>query len=460
MELVKTVMPDAVQTDPAFPPVPAHPDQVLALAGRANLIEMPVERASVRFYHQLLQEYFAARQMLRRDPAGQEGHWRWPWLETEMPLWERPDGNVDPLPPPPPTGWEETTILAAGLAPENDDQLVRALTGVNPVLAGRCLHEGRVRVVAAVRREVIARLLEAIADPLVALRVRIAAGEVLGHLGDPRLGEMIPIPAGDFLMGGDEMYEIEKSQHNCRLQGYDIGKYPVTNTEYARFVETGGYREARWWTQAGWEASERLNWQRPHVWDDPRWNQPNQPVVGVSWYEAVAYCNWLRTERGRGYRLPTETEWEKASRGGLFLDGDASAQEPNPLPDRRYPWGDRFAPAHLNSWDGDQIVGKTTSVGLYPTGASPYGLQDCAGNVWEWCATRWEKSYPYDTREDEWQEAYLEGDTQRVLRGGSFAFDQRGARSAFRNWSDPHPRYSLDGFHGFRVVVSPSDSWL
>jgi len=125
-EQVKAVMPHQVQLDPNWPSQPAPPDQVLSLAASAKIIEMPVDRLTVRFYHQLLQEYFAAHQMLKQDPANLADLWRWPWLETEMPLWVRPENNYEPLPPPPPTGWEETTILAAGSATENDTQLVQA----------------------------------------------------------------------------------------------------------------------------------------------------------------------------------------------------------------------------------------------------------------------------------------------------------------------------------------------
>ncbi|MBI3909434.1 MAG: CHAT domain-containing protein, partial [Armatimonadetes bacterium] len=189
------IMPEQVQLHPNYPAVDAPPQQVLKLAAGAHILEMPgiapdsTDRSSVRFYHQLLQEYFAALELRRRAPqadaATQARWWRWPWREAEMPLWNRPKDNYDPLPAPPPTGWEETTILAAGLAqtPENDDQLVRALLAVNPVLAGRCLHEGQARVAPEVRQVVIEALLAALGDDTVALRVRIAAGEVLGYLG-------------------------------------------------------------------------------------------------------------------------------------------------------------------------------------------------------------------------------------------------------------------------------------
>ena len=181
----KAVMPKQVQPDPNWPPVASPAEQVLNLAASAHIIEMTGDRSALRFYHQLLQEYFAACEMLKRDPGTLSDLWRWPWLEKEMPLWVRPEKNYDPLPPPPPTNWEETTILAAGLMPENDDELVCALIPVNPVLAGRCIYEGQAQVAPDVRQVVIDRLVAAISDAKVALRVRIAAGDVLGYLGDP-----------------------------------------------------------------------------------------------------------------------------------------------------------------------------------------------------------------------------------------------------------------------------------
>ena len=436
--LAKNSMPKRVQIDPKWDPVPSPPDQVLTLAASAKIIEMPVDRSSVRFYHQLLQEYFAAHQMLKRDPSSLTDLWRWPWLEKDMPLWVRPEDNYDPLPPPPPKGWEETTILASGLATENDDQLVRALIQVNPVLAGRCLYEGQAKVDDPVRQSVIDHLLGTISRPEVALRVRIAAGEVLGYLGDQRLGNMVAVDAGEFLMGSDperdsESRDSEQPQHLVYVSEFHIGKYPVANTEYRQFVEDGGYKNKRWWTEAGWDWKKKR--EQPDYWDDSRYNKPNQPVVGVSWFECVAYCRWLSAERDTQYRLPTESEWEKAARGE---DG------------RKYPWGDVFEPDRLNSFEGEQQVLTATPVGIYPAGASPWGLYDCAGNVWEWCATRWQKVYPYDVQEDEWQIDYIEGQDGRLVRGGAFSGFHEFARCAFRSWDFPNLR---GGRYGFRVVV-------
>ncbi len=130
-------------------------------------------------------------------------------------------------------------------------------------------------------------------------------------------------------------YGDEEPQHEQPLpEAYAIGKYPVTVGQYGRFVEDGGYTE-KWrncWTNAGWRQREKEKWTAPRYWDDPQWTVPNHPVVGVSWYEAVAYCNWLKATTGRSFRLPDEAMWEKAARG---TDG------------RIYPWG--------NKWDSDKV---------------------------------------------------------------------------------------------------------
>jgi formylglycine-generating enzyme required for sulfatase activity len=428
-EQVKAVMPHQVQLDPNWPSQPAPSDQILSLAANANIIEMPVDRLTVRFYHQLLQEYFAAHQMLKQDPVSLVELWRWPWLETEMPLWVRPGNNYEPLPPPPPTGWEETTILAAGLAPENDNQLVQALLQVNPILAARCLLQGQDRFDAAIRQTVIDHLLSIIANPDVALRVRIAAGNVLGYLGDPCPGEMVVIPAGEFLMGEG------REQHELFLPEYQLGKYPLTNDEYKRFIDAGGYQNKSWWTEAGWQEIGQ-NQNEPRFWQDARFNKPNQPAMGLSWYECVAYCRWLSAESGQLYRLPTEAEWEKGARG---IDG------------RVYPWGNEFEASRLNAKAGDQQVGTSTPVGIYPNGVSPFGLFDCAGNVWEWCATRWKKFYPYDAHQDEWRADYLEGQNLRVLRSGSWNYQAEDTRCAYRFRFQPYGWSNL----GSCRVVSP-----
>ncbi|MGH6924674.1 MAG: SUMF1/EgtB/PvdO family nonheme iron enzyme [Propylenella sp.] len=428
-EQIKSVMPDRLQLDPNWPPEEIPPDRVLSLAADANIVEMPVDRLTVRFYHQLLQEYFAARRMLSREPASLAAFWGAPRLEQEMPAWSRPENNYEPLPPPPGTGWEETTILAAAMAGADSGKFLETLLRINPVLAGRCLLQAEAGGT-GMHEAVVAELLAAIADSEVALRVRIAAGDVLGALGDPRIGDMVTIPAGAFLMGEG------RERHEVALQEYRIGRFPVTNAEYGRFIDTGGHRERRWWTDAGWlEVGEKRA--EPRFWRDSRFNRPNRPVMGLSWYECVAFCRWLSAETGERWRLPTEAEWEKAARG---VDG------------RIFPWGDAFDPERLNGrGPRDRQVCTTTPVGIYPTGVSPFGLFDCVGNAWEWCATRWRKPFPYATAQDEWQGDYLEGQNLRVLRGGSWYDTQEVTRCTHRFKFQP---FGWNDRGGFRLVSS------
>jgi hypothetical protein len=176
---------------------------------------------------------------------------------------------------------------------------------------------------------------------------RIRAGEALAVLGDDRdFGELVTIPAGPFLMGSsgadEQARDKEKPQHELILPDYQIGKYPVTNAEYARFVEAGGYKEKSWWTEAGWMEKEKPRlanapWTEPRLWHNSRFNRSNQPVVGVSWYECMAYCLWLsevwrvegKIAADEMVRLPTEAEWEKATRGGLPLPGGGTRGRAN-----------------------------------------------------------------------------------------------------------------------------------
>jgi formylglycine-generating enzyme required for sulfatase activity len=231
--------------------------------------------------------------------------------------------------------------------------------------------------------------------------------------------QMVLIPAGDFLMGSDpsvdqDAYDDEQPQHPLSLPDYYLAKTPLTNAQYAAFVQATGH-------------------QQPEHWEGgkPPKGKEDHPVVNVSWHDAVAYCNWLSEVTGRPYRLPSEAEWEKGARG---TDG------------RLYPWGNQWDAERCNSFEGDK--GDTTPVGAYPQGASPYGLLDMAGNVWEWTRSV-DKSYPYDP--DDGREN-LEAKGLRVLRGGAFVNDSGYVRCASRYRSSPDGRSRS---RGFRVVVSP-----
>ena len=341
------------------------------------------------------------------------------------------------------------------------------------ILAGQALDELRLKeqIEATRRRGESAAWLEApleyVRGWLVALletthltpRERADAGLSLGALGDPRdLYELCRVPAGEFTMGNDRSgEEREKPAHAVFVPEFYIARYPVTCAQYRKFVGAKGYEKLDYWkTQAAKEWLQKSGQTTPVLWDDPRWNQPNLPVVGVTWFEANAYCEWLTERVASGelrigseaqptirnsqfaIRLPTEAEWEKAA------TWDAERKQK-----RVYPWGDTFDPDKANTYEGQNPIGSTTPVGIYPHGASPCGALDMAGNVWEWCNTLYQE-YPY--RLDAKHES-AEAEGTRVWRGGSWEGTDIFARGAFRLYADPGPW--LDNI-GLRVVVAPS----
>ena len=248
--------------------------------------------------------------------------------------------------------------------------------------------------------------------------------------------EMVEIPVGPFLMGSRDEDPLadadEKPQHTVELPTYWIGKTEVTNAQFRPFVEGDGYSNPDYWTDAGWEWREAEGITQPAFWYHAGWNGNEQPVVGVSWYEAVAYAHWLSAQTGHDFRLPTEAEWEKAARGpeGLI-----------------WPWGNAWVAENCNC---ARTVGHTTPVGSYPDGASPYGVLDMAGNVYEWTATQWLKEYPYQI-EDEWTEEYLGGDNWHTVRGGAWYTEQKLVRGASRNNAD-NPRTRFNHYGGLRLA--------
>jgi formylglycine-generating enzyme required for sulfatase activity len=405
-------------------------ERLLYLATSATLLD--ADDATVRFYHQLLQEFFAARELGRRVTAGEAMTRYWPGGRW----WE-------------PSGWEETAILLAGMEPDATG-LLEKLVNANPVVAARCLAEGDARVDQGTRASIVSVLIDSMAGDNLPAVARAQAGDLLARLGDPRPGvglreDGLPdiawckVPAGPFLMGSDkdgdpQALDREYPQQEVVVSGFAISKYPVTVAQYAAFVEAGGYGERRYWIGAGWQwKGERSG---PETYGGV-YSLSNHPVVGVSWYEAVAFCRWL-TERLRHtgalgpekeVRLPAEAEWEKAARG---TEG------------RIYPWGDEFDPEKCNM--AETGIGATSAVGIFPGGVLPYEVQELSGNVWEWCATKWRDSYGEPADESP------EGYAPRVLRGGSFRDNQGRVRCASRLGGYPLDRYwDL----GIRCVVAP-----
>jgi formylglycine-generating enzyme required for sulfatase activity len=249
-------------------------------------------------------------------------------------------------------------------------------------------------------------------------RARLRGDELVVHFAPGVWTTLVHVQTGTFLMGSDpavdpEASRAEQPQHQVRLSEFYIGKYPVTNAQYAAFAR----------------AVNRAFGATPP-------GQENFPVVNVAWDDAAAVCHWLSRATSRSFRLPTEAEWEKAARGN---EG------------RRYAWGNDWNPAWLNA--GSRCGGLTAAGHFSPSGDSPYGAADMMGNVWEWCADWFDgRLYPRRAK-------HLVNDPPGpgtgqgyVVRGGAFDSPPRHTRCADRNWYYPDAvRPDL----GFRIVALP-----
>ncbi len=513
-------------------------EDILAAGIDLGVLDEDRDQEEVFFYHQLLQEYFAARRLAAApDPELVRAPWRADEIEPSVDAVIDGLDPADPLPPLPQTGWEETTLLAAAIS-RDPEGFVRGVMSTNLALAGRAAAQPDVlkRVGDGVLNELRDALAARSRDPKADLRDRIACARAAGRLGDGRFErrndpagahiapQLVEIPTSEYAIGDDEpiVWQVTGETgtnaahlpyHVLRVQGFWIGRYPVTNAEWACFLEAYGYEDERWWPthdarrwrrgelpspSARWNADyfrnrflntpglfEQLqeegrfpneaaverwrrwialddeafeaawsdHWKpqrftRPSFWGDTRFNHPLQPVVGISWYEALAYCTWLAERSGMAIRLPTEVEWEAAARGAAG---------------RRHPWGETWNRLWANT--DETRIERTSPVGVFPHGDTPEHVADLGGNIDEWTMSLFgdiqgddlevaEYAYPYaadDGREDLEAEARV----RRASRGGGWYADASGARSYCRGAYHPDDRrFDL----GMRVVVSGSDA--
>ncbi len=433
------------------------------------------------FPHRTLQEYLACVHLTS------EGD----FVQRVMPL-------TDDIP-----RWREVILLAVGYLLHRHGDISRPLAlgnelcpirlqDVEPAwrqawLAGEVLAELGSRTA---DRQTGQELLVRVCDRLQALvslaklpaKERGFVGDLLARLGDPRPEvtevdrmQFCWIPEGIFLMGSDDQdklaYSNEKPQHECAIPyGYWLAHFPVTVAQFRYYLEQTG-------TQPGYKRC--LN------------GPSNHPVVYVSWHEAIAFCQWLTGRwQSQGFlpdgwvvTLPSEAEWEKAARGGLEIPvkpliqslssivgrqplaamsspgfsrhGDTDLPmiplQANDRPSRIYPWGGGEADPERMNFYGTGIL-RTSAVGSFPHGATPYGNEEMSGNVWEWTRSVYE-GYPYPEQGEKRQmRENLDAKGTRVLRGGAFFISQDYVRCASRFNLDPDYR---NYYAGFRIVVSP-----
>jgi formylglycine-generating enzyme required for sulfatase activity len=223
---------------------------------------------------------------------------------------------------------------------------------------------------------------------------------------------MCSIPEGYFQMGCDSGRDDETPAHRVWVDGFQLAAFQTTNAQYARFLERMGHAP-------------------PSLWNDPDFNNPEQPVVAVSWFEAAAYCDWLSSLQEQKFRLPTEAEWERAGRGGA--EGEM------------FPWGNcqpENLPDYANRWKSGP-----EQAGLYSLNA--YGLFNMGDNVHEWCADWYDASYYSVSPERNPQGP--PSSSRRASRGGSWRHHIKVTRTAARSSIPPQLKYAD---YGFRVAAS------
>jgi formylglycine-generating enzyme required for sulfatase activity len=322
-------------------------------------------------------------------------------------------------------------------------------------------------------------------------------------------GGVYPIGDDEPVLYSGQEYRSHVPRHSVAVEAFAIGQYPVTNAEYACFMADGGYAEERWWDTPdgrawrsgegtasgpsgnvwfwwrrfgehpeqldamyqdgalGQELYERWQWRltmdeaelaahlraiypdgrraEPSEWHNPRFNNPAQPVVGVSWYEARAYCAWLAAATSMPFRLPAEVEWEAAARG---------------LAGRRYPHGESVDALPGNT--SETRLMRTAPVGVFVDGATPEGVQDLMGNVMEWTSSLFgpqddEALFGYPYKASDGREDTLAGiDMRRVARGGDWFDNRLRAVCSSRGSCTPNRRNAVGGFRVARASAGTS----
>lgn len=318
---------------------------------------------------------------------------------------------------------------------------VRSLLASDPSLAWRILSrlftlypeygdpDGLLYVLNGATDEAL-ELAEKLYDETLAAVERQRIGLQLAN-GDPRYGvNVLPDKTPDIswvrIPEGSFVYYFDKE---ILLPQFYISRYPITYQQFQAFIADGGYENEEWW--------EGLAWREPEP-SEQQWQYPNYPRERISWFDAVAFCRWLTAKKGYTIRLPKEEEWEKATRGTYG---------------RIYPWGEAYITGYANinevvSGLGPNYFRQTVAVGLYPQAASPYGVEDTIGNVWEWCLNAYDK--PSYTGEG--------GTFKRVVRGGCWDSDRLFAHAARRRGELPGARLNIVGFRVVAEYMPPIES--
>lgn len=329
---------------------------LLTIAIRGGLIDQRGE--ALQFRHSMLRAYLACVELAKRIVSGD------PLTTYISPhkWWE-------------PNRWTEVFTFIPAIH-GSADLVVGWLMDVQPELAAQCLRDGKENrsldeVREQLRNSILRRL--GMSQDLDAIE-RSALGRALGLVGDNRRGVGIsstrPLPEIEWIFIPEQRVKIAhgKLSHTVSIRPFYISRYPVTNDQYSQFLHSRDYKNPLYWTRRGRKLRDTFKWYYPKNYGYP-FNLGNHPVVGISWHEGLAFCRWLSKQTGTSIKLPSIGQWMAAAQSPQGISG--------------FPWGATFDQTKCNARESG--VGSTTAVGLFPEGQSRYKIQDCGGNVWEYC---------------------------------------------------------------------------
>ncbi|MBZ0285254.1 MAG: SUMF1/EgtB/PvdO family nonheme iron enzyme [Anaerolineae bacterium] len=411
--------------DKLFPTTEAE-SKSLEIAWRAGILNKSIEGSKTKysFSHNMLQSYLSALQINEFDKPTYSS-----WISTmkinsaqvressflRSPIFTDPQTEEipwdAPLPILPRVEHFNSLRMLIGIA-RAPAELFNELLNINTFLVADLLTLLEKPVDVGILPQTKERLQTLLIDPERSVRIRFTAGYWLGILGDVRLDNDSKI----YVTGLDQFY-LGDEYISClvSINDFYVDKYLVTNYDFNKFINDNGYKQRELWTPEGWEWVYLTGRSQPAFWHNPRFDSPNCPVIGVSWYEANAYARWKRG------RLLNEAEWE-------YLATYSKIKHRKQI----YPWGDDFREDAANLFHGEYLF-RTSPVGMYPKGINDWQIADLAGNTWEWLSSLY-LPYPFDLNKTE--HSNING--SRCLRGGSWAFDNLpGAKGATRYYGNP-----------------------
>ena len=386
------------------------------------------QNGSAKFWHSLLQDFFVARYLIRTKTD---------YKKAIKDLWDN-ENNHDIIK----MYIEILSLNNTQWALDIIDNIIKDKSSniKNKILASSIFIDiSKSKRNKKLNEEIIEFLTKIIKKPNINPNLLVNAGEILGWLKYEEKNKFLK-GLNEFITVKNGEYNFEKSQDIITIKKFKISKYPVTNACYKEFIESKGYKDKdfSFWTENGekWMEKRKEKISKPKYWQEKKWKCPNSPVIGISWYEAVAFCRWLSLRKNDEYTyaLPTEEQWKAAAAG---------------KENRTFPWGESIDKYKCNYFKSG--IGKTSPVDIFHMGATPEKIYDMSGNIYEWTRTLYNPDNNKVNNKNKDKEDFSEIDENVILVGCSFLEEEEECQCMITHEALPNRR-SLD--LGFRVVAT------